>query len=87
MDILSDVHKSWSLLDEKEKIKIENWREKRTKKRALDPYLEFISYTFKLDVVRSFAQNVNLMVFIHVFVSVLSVYIYQTYNISFEVYF
>ena len=87
MDMLppkeNDIHNSWNLINEKEKLKIENWREKRIKT-AFNPYLEFIAYTFKLDILKSFVQNVNLMVIIHVLISCISVYLYQTYNISFE---
>lgn len=80
-----DKNQRKSVIDSEDRLNIQEWRKKRTKKMAArKSYFLFYLSTFSLETLHSFAQNINLMVIIQMVIAGVSVYIFQLYGISFE---
>ena len=79
------VREKWDF-DQEEREQIQQWREKRLRKMS-DRTSHFLFYlrTFNFETVRSFAQNLNVMVVLQMVLAAMSVYIFQVYNISFDI--
>ena len=69
-------HEDWVLIHDHERRLIEEWREKRMK----DPFRrfgEFFTLRFGVNTAKSFLMNLNLMVFIHIAISTIAVFMCQ----------
>ena len=67
---------TWTLIHDKERAMIDEWRDGRTKSYT-SPYAVFLAHTFTMETIKSFIQNLNFMVVIHIVISVTAVYIFQ----------
>ena len=75
---------TWQMILRRERELIDQWREKRVH----DPfrsYKEFFTFSFTLATIQSFVQNVNIMLFVHISISTIAVFIFQKFNVSFDV--
>ena len=70
----SRTRKQGRLRDENERSLIMEWREKRLKN-PFRRFADFFTLWFGVDTVKSFFTNLNVMVFIHIAVSITAVYL------------
>ena len=64
---------------------IPKWREERQKQMTdRKPYFLFYVHTLDLETLHSFAQNINFMVLLQMLFAGLAVYVFQTYDIWFD---
>ena len=76
----------WDFDKEEGREEILQWREKRIRKTA-DRSSKFLFYlrTFNFDTLHSFAQNISLIVVLQMLLACISVYIFQVFEISFDI--
>lgn len=74
-----------SLHDQNQNEVIQKWRDERLKKmNSRKPYSSFYVHSFSLKTLQSFTQNFNFMVLIQMLCAGVAVYVFQTYNIWFD---
>ena len=78
--------KTWDIVHEEGREIIQQWRDKRMRLRgARKSYREFLVYWFNFDTLKSFVQNFNIMVLIQIGVAVVSIYLFHSFKISFDI--
>ena len=78
--------KTWNIIHEEGREVIQQWRDKRLRLRgAHKSYHKFLVYSFSLEMLKTFFQNINFMVVIQMVMAAIAVYIFQTFKISFNV--
>ena len=62
---------------------IKRWREKRRENDRLTN--EFFTFSFGVATMKSFLQHLNIMVFFHISITMIAVYLFQKYTITFDI--
>lgn len=78
------TNRTWDLIHQRERKLIQQWNEKRLLD-SLTPYSEFWTLSFNMETIKSFIQNINIMVCIHISISTLAVFIFQKLNVCFDI--
>lgn len=79
----SKWHDEWDIAVEEGREVIQQWRKKRLRDR--NPYPEFLIYSVSIDTLKSFIQNINFMVIIQMVFAAMAVYVFKTFNITFDI--